>query len=80
MNKNSIDVFQYTFVRVYRDCAVREDILKRVFETPIEWKDKSEEEIKIPFSLETAQYDTETFWGRFESHRAASNPFDAFYP
>ena len=41
---------------------------------------QSKAEQKIPFTIETPEFDEDTYWGRFEAFRATANPFHAFYP
>ena len=33
----------------------------------------------VKFSIETPEFNEDTYWGRFEAFRATANPFHAFY-
>ena len=32
----------------------------------------------LKFTMETPEFDADTYWGRFEAFRATANPFNAF--
>ena len=34
----------------------------------------------MAFSIETPEFDEDTYWGRFEAFRKTANPLHAFYP
>ena len=34
---------------------------------------------EVEFSIETPEFNEDTYWGRFEAFRATANPFHAFY-
>ena len=41
---------------------------------------KTNSENKVAFTLDTPEFNEDTYWGRFEAFRATANPFHAFYP
>ena len=40
----------------------------------------SQKEELIPFSIDTPEFDEDTYWGRFEAFRKTANPLHCFYP
>ena len=40
---------------------------------------EDKQETKTLFSMDVPEFDSKSYWGRFEEFRATANPFHAFY-